>query len=158
MRSLLLVESLDFRPSNQYILVSDSPSCLRLAKMCVCQVRQRSRWSSRYLTLFSWGICTSFIWTGGHVSLLVVNVPWTYLVSSAFVVERCPIHIRAARCPGHDYRQKNVTAREEQCFLCSPCRSIISRKNLLLVNQWRVGWWVRELLLLSLHDLAVRNW
>jgi hypothetical protein len=24
------------RPSNQYILVSESPSCLRLAKMCVC--------------------------------------------------------------------------------------------------------------------------
>jgi hypothetical protein len=35
MRSLLLVESLDLRLSNQYILVSESPSCLRLAKMCV---------------------------------------------------------------------------------------------------------------------------
>jgi hypothetical protein len=32
-----LVESLDLRPSNQYILVSESPSCLRLEKMCVCQ-------------------------------------------------------------------------------------------------------------------------
>jgi hypothetical protein len=32
MRSLLLIESLDFRPSNQYILVSESPSCLRLEK------------------------------------------------------------------------------------------------------------------------------
>jgi hypothetical protein len=30
-----LVESLDLRPSNQYILVSESPSCLRLEKMCV---------------------------------------------------------------------------------------------------------------------------
>jgi hypothetical protein len=36
MKSLLLVESLDFRPGNQYILVSESQSCLRLAKMCVC--------------------------------------------------------------------------------------------------------------------------
>jgi hypothetical protein len=27
--------SLDLRPSNQYILVSESPSCLRLEKMCV---------------------------------------------------------------------------------------------------------------------------
>jgi hypothetical protein len=30
-----LVESLDSRPSNQYILVRESPSCLRLAQ-CVC--------------------------------------------------------------------------------------------------------------------------
>jgi hypothetical protein len=42
MRSLLLVESLDFRPSNQYTLVSERPSCLRLAKMCVCQVRRQT--------------------------------------------------------------------------------------------------------------------
>jgi hypothetical protein len=35
MRSTLLIESLDLHPSNQYILVSDSPSCLRLEKMCV---------------------------------------------------------------------------------------------------------------------------
>jgi hypothetical protein len=33
--SLLLIESLDLRPSNQYILLSESPSCLRLEKMCV---------------------------------------------------------------------------------------------------------------------------
>jgi hypothetical protein len=38
MRSLLLVESLDLCPSNQYILVREIPSCLRFAKMCVCQV------------------------------------------------------------------------------------------------------------------------
>jgi hypothetical protein len=35
MRSLLLIESLDLRPNIQYILVSESPSCLRLEKMCV---------------------------------------------------------------------------------------------------------------------------
>jgi hypothetical protein len=85
MMSLLLIESLDLRPSNQYILVSESPSRLRLEKMCVCQVRRRSRWSPRYLTWFSWGICTSFIWTGGHVSRLVVNVTWTDLVSLALI-------------------------------------------------------------------------
>jgi hypothetical protein len=85
MRNLLLVERLDLRPSNHYILVSESPSCLRLAKMCVCQVRRRSRWSPRYLTWFSWGICTSFIWTDGHVSRLVVNVTWTVLVSLALI-------------------------------------------------------------------------
>jgi hypothetical protein len=38
MRSLLLVESLDFRPSNQYILVREIPSCLHFAKMRVCHV------------------------------------------------------------------------------------------------------------------------
>jgi hypothetical protein len=87
MRSLLLIESLDLRLSNQYILLSESPSCLRLEKMCVCQVRRRSRWSPRYSTWFSWGICTSFIWTGGHVSLLVVNVTWTDLVSLALICQ-----------------------------------------------------------------------
>jgi hypothetical protein len=36
MRSLLLIESLDLRPSNQYILVSEGPNCLRLEKkVCV---------------------------------------------------------------------------------------------------------------------------
>jgi hypothetical protein len=30
-----LIESLDLRPSNQYILVSESLICLRFAKMCV---------------------------------------------------------------------------------------------------------------------------
>jgi hypothetical protein len=34
MRSLLLIESLDLRPSNQYIFLSESPSCLRLEEMC----------------------------------------------------------------------------------------------------------------------------
>jgi hypothetical protein len=34
MRSLLLVESFDLRPSNQYILVKVIPSCFRFAKMC----------------------------------------------------------------------------------------------------------------------------
>jgi hypothetical protein len=38
MRSLLLVESFDLRPSSQYILVRVIPSCFRFAKMCLCQV------------------------------------------------------------------------------------------------------------------------
>jgi hypothetical protein len=38
MRSLLLVESFEFRPSNQYILVRVIPSCFRFAKMCLCQI------------------------------------------------------------------------------------------------------------------------
>jgi hypothetical protein len=38
MRSLLLVESFDLRPSNQYILVKVIPSCFHFAKMCLCQV------------------------------------------------------------------------------------------------------------------------
>jgi hypothetical protein len=33
MRSLLLIESLDLRPSNQYIFLSESPSCLRLEEI-----------------------------------------------------------------------------------------------------------------------------
>jgi hypothetical protein len=73
MRSLLLVESFDLCPSNQYILVRMIPSCFRFAKMCLCQVSLLSRCSPRYLTS-SCGSCTLFIWAGGHVSLCVVNV------------------------------------------------------------------------------------
>jgi hypothetical protein len=38
MRSLLLVESFDLRPSNQHILVMVIPSCFRFGKMYLCQV------------------------------------------------------------------------------------------------------------------------
>jgi hypothetical protein len=37
MRNLLLVESLDLCPSNQYVLVRVIPTCFRFAKMCLCQ-------------------------------------------------------------------------------------------------------------------------
>jgi hypothetical protein len=45
MRSLLLVESFNLRPSNQYILVRTIPSRFRFAKMCLCQVSLLSRCS-----------------------------------------------------------------------------------------------------------------
>jgi hypothetical protein len=38
MRGLLLVESSDLRPSNQYFLVKAIPSCFRFAEMCLHQV------------------------------------------------------------------------------------------------------------------------
>jgi hypothetical protein len=85
MRSLLLVENLDLHPGNQYILVREIPSCLCFAKMWGCQVSRRLRLSPKYLTLLSGGICTSFIWTGGHVARHVGNVTWTDLVSLAFI-------------------------------------------------------------------------
>jgi hypothetical protein len=74
-----------FRPSNQYILVRVIPSCFRFAKKCLCQPSLLSRRSPRYLTSSSWGNCPLFIWTGGHVSLLVVNVTWIDLNSLAFI-------------------------------------------------------------------------
>jgi hypothetical protein len=77
MRSLLFVESFDFRPSDQYSLVWVIPSCFPFAKMCLCQVSLLLRCSSRYLTSSSWGSCTLFIWTGRNVSLRVVNVTWS---------------------------------------------------------------------------------
>jgi hypothetical protein len=52
MRSLLLVESFDLRPSNQYILVRAIPSCFRL-----CQVSLLSSCSSRYLRSSCLGSC-----------------------------------------------------------------------------------------------------
>jgi hypothetical protein len=85
MRSLLLVESV-VRPSNQYIFVRVIPDCFRFAKMCLCQVSLLSRCSPRYLTSSSWGSCTLFIWTGGHVSLRVVNVMWIDLDSLALLL------------------------------------------------------------------------
>jgi hypothetical protein len=84
MRSLLLVESFVLRPSNQYVSVRVIPSCFRFAKMCLCQVSLLSRCSPRYLTSSSWGSCTLFIWSGGHVSRRVVNVTWIDLDSLAF--------------------------------------------------------------------------
>jgi hypothetical protein len=86
MRILLLVESFNFRPSNQYILVRMIPSCFRFAKMCLCQVSLLTRCSPRYLTSSSWRSCTLFIWTVGHVSLRVVNVTWIDLDSLAFIL------------------------------------------------------------------------
>jgi hypothetical protein len=80
MRSLSHVESFYFRPSNQYILVRVIPSCFRL-----CQVSLLSRCSPRYLTS-SWDSCTLFIWSGGAVSLRVVNVTWIDLDSLAFIL------------------------------------------------------------------------
>jgi hypothetical protein len=77
MRSLLLVESFDLRPSNQYILVRVIPSCFRFAKMCLCQVSRLSWCSPRYLTLL--GVVADCLYGpggGGHVSLRVVNVTW----------------------------------------------------------------------------------
>jgi hypothetical protein len=50
MRSLLVIESFDWHPSNQYLLVRAIPSCFRLATMCLCQVSLLSRCSPRYLT------------------------------------------------------------------------------------------------------------
>jgi hypothetical protein len=43
MRSLLLVESFDLRPSSQYILVKVIPSCFRFAKMLtILDLRNRT--------------------------------------------------------------------------------------------------------------------
>jgi hypothetical protein len=85
-RSFLLVESFHLCPSNQNILVRVIPSCFCFAKMCLCQVSLLSRCSTKYLTSSPWGSCTTFIWTGGYVSLQVVNVTWTYLDLLAFIL------------------------------------------------------------------------
>jgi hypothetical protein len=86
MRSLLLVESFDFRPSNHYSLVRVIPSCFHFAKICLCQVSLLSRYSPRYLAFSVRGSCLVFIWTGGHVSLRVVNVTWIDLDPLALIL------------------------------------------------------------------------
>jgi hypothetical protein len=87
MRSLLLVESFYFRPSNQYILVRVIPSCFRFAKMClslcVCLL---SSCSARYLTSSFWEELHTVYMGRGHVSLRVVNVTWIDLDSMAFIL------------------------------------------------------------------------
>jgi hypothetical protein len=84
-KSLLLVE-FDLCPSNQYILVRVITSCFHFVKMCLCQASLLSRCSLKYLTSSSWGSCTLFIWTRGHVSLRVVNVMRIYLNPLAFIL------------------------------------------------------------------------
>jgi hypothetical protein len=49
-RGLLLVESSDLRPSNQYVLVKVIPSCFHFVKMCLCQVSLNLRLC--YINLF----------------------------------------------------------------------------------------------------------
>jgi hypothetical protein len=84
---LLLVESFDLRPSNQYILVRVSPSCFRFAKMRLYQVSFLSWFSPRYSISPSWESCTLFVWTGEQVSLVIVNVAWTDLDPLAFILQ-----------------------------------------------------------------------
>jgi hypothetical protein len=88
MRSLLLVDSFDLHPSNQYtrILVRVIPSCFRFVKICLCRLSLLSGCSPRYLISSSWGSCTLFIWTGGHVSLRVVIMAWKDLDPLAFIL------------------------------------------------------------------------
>jgi hypothetical protein len=87
MRSLLLVESFDVCPSNQYILVRLIPSCFRFAKMCLCQVSLLSS-----VVQYNWhhlrGVahCSYRPGGGGHVSLRVVNITWIDLDSLAFIL------------------------------------------------------------------------
>jgi hypothetical protein len=54
--------------------------------MCLCRISLLSRCSPRNLTSSSWECCLLFIWTGGHVSLHVVNVSWIDLDSLAFIL------------------------------------------------------------------------
>jgi hypothetical protein len=68
MRSLLLVESFDFRPSNQYILVRVIPSCFRFAKMCLWQVSLLSRCKPKYLDIFLGELHTVYLDRGACFS------------------------------------------------------------------------------------------
>jgi hypothetical protein len=85
--SLLVVESLDFRPSSQCIFVRVRPNCFFLVQMCLCQVSRLSRWRPS-LTSSDWGSWTSLIWTGGQVARPVVKVTCVDLVSLNFILHR----------------------------------------------------------------------
>jgi hypothetical protein len=63
-----LIESLDLRPSNQYIFLSESPSCLRLEEICMCQVRRKDPICSE-TGKFPCEAQT-IIWTEGHAVCL----------------------------------------------------------------------------------------
>jgi hypothetical protein len=86
MRILLFVESSDFCPSIQYILVSIIPTCFCFVNMCLRQVSLMLRCNLRYLTSSWWGRCTLFIGNGGQVSLHVVYVTWTSLYTLAYIL------------------------------------------------------------------------
>jgi hypothetical protein len=71
-RRLLLVESSDLRPRNQYSLVRAIPNGLRFVKICLCEVSLVPRCSPRFFTYFK-GKYTLFIRTGGHVRIRAAN-------------------------------------------------------------------------------------
>jgi hypothetical protein len=60
-------------------------SFFRFVKLCKCQVSLLLSCSPRYLASYSGGSCKLFIWTGGHVSLRVVNVTRFNLDPLAFI-------------------------------------------------------------------------
>jgi hypothetical protein len=90
MRSLLLVESFDFRSSNQYILVRVIPSCFCFAKMFLCQVSLLSRCIPRYLISSFLGSYTLFnkVWHKGLLYKLR-SLPLNYfLILNSYLSNR----------------------------------------------------------------------
>jgi hypothetical protein len=148
MRSLLLVESFDLRPSNQYILVRVTPGCFRIEKLCLCQVTLLSRCSPRYLTSSSWGSCTLFIWTGGHIPLRVVNVTWIDLDSLAFILH---------------YLNQFWIASRSVCSFCeamagsvSMATTAVSSAKVAMVDSGEVSRCAGIIIALNFHKLQVQ--
>jgi hypothetical protein len=79
MRSLLLVESFDLHPSNQYIFVRVIPSSFHFPKLCLCQVKSP-------VDIFSLGELHIVYMDWGHVSFCAANVMCIYLDSLAFIL------------------------------------------------------------------------
>jgi hypothetical protein len=80
------MEYFDLCLSNQEMLVNVVPSCFHFAKMRLCQVSLLLRRGLKYLTSSSWGSCALFVWTRGHISLLMVKMTLTDFDLLAFIL------------------------------------------------------------------------
>jgi hypothetical protein len=77
-RILLLVESFDFSPSSQCILVDVTPTCYHFVNMCSSQVSLLSTCNLRYLTLDTILLRKVYVayvrgWMGGGRFLVVMT-------------------------------------------------------------------------------------
>jgi hypothetical protein len=80
-----LIESLDLRPSNQYILVSESPSCLDLEKNVCVPGNAAIEMKSKVFDMVLLRYLQVIYMDRWAVSRFVVNVIWTELVSLALI-------------------------------------------------------------------------
>jgi hypothetical protein len=68
MRSLLLVESFDLCPSNQYILMRMIPSCFRFAKMCFVPGKSPVKVQPKILDIFLRELHIVYMYRGARFS------------------------------------------------------------------------------------------
>jgi len=86
--NLLFRNNLELRLRSQSICLNLISSCLRFARMCVCQVSRCSKWRPRYLTSAATGMGAFLIVKDGQTFVRVVNVTCTDLACFTWILHR----------------------------------------------------------------------